>query len=54
MTDARRERLIGQTVVGHAGQPDDIAATVRFLVSEGAAFIKGQVVPVNGGALFGR
>ncbi len=54
MTDARRERLVGQTVVGRAGRPEDIAATVQFLASEGAAFITGQIVPVNGGALFGR
>lgn len=54
MTDARRQRLIGQTLVGRAGRPDDIAATVRFLASEDAAYITGQIVQVNGGALFGR
>jgi 3-oxoacyl-[acyl-carrier protein] reductase len=35
--------------VGRAGQPDDIAHTVSFLVSEGAGFISGQVVYVAGG-----
>jgi 3-oxoacyl-[acyl-carrier protein] reductase len=54
MTDARRQRLIGQTLVGRAGRPDDIAATVHFLASADAAFITGQIVQVNGGALFGR
>lgn len=54
MTDARRQRLIGQTLVGRPGRPDDIAATVRFLASADAAFITGQIVQVNGGALFGR
>jgi 3-oxoacyl-[acyl-carrier protein] reductase len=54
MTDARRQRLIGQTLVGRAGRPDDIGATVRFLASTDAAFITGQIVQVNGGALFGR
>jgi 3-oxoacyl-[acyl-carrier protein] reductase len=35
--------------VGRAGQPDDIAHTVSFLVSEGAGFVSGQVVYVAGG-----
>jgi 3-oxoacyl-[acyl-carrier protein] reductase len=35
--------------VGRAGQPEDIAHTVSFLVSEGAGFISGQVVYVAGG-----
>jgi 2-hydroxycyclohexanecarboxyl-CoA dehydrogenase len=35
--------------VGRAGTPDEIAATCGFLCSDGAAFITGQVVGVNGG-----
>ena len=35
--------------VGRAGQPDDIAHTVSFLVSEGAGFVSGQVIYVAGG-----
>jgi 3-oxoacyl-[acyl-carrier protein] reductase len=35
--------------VGRAGQPEDIAHTVSFLVSEGAGFVSGQVVYVAGG-----
>jgi 3-oxoacyl-[acyl-carrier protein] reductase len=35
--------------VGRVGQPEDIAATVSFLVSEGAGFVSGQVIYVAGG-----
>jgi NAD(P)-dependent dehydrogenase (short-subunit alcohol dehydrogenase family) len=31
------------------GHPDDIAATVAFLVSDGASYITGQTIHVNGG-----
>jgi 3-oxoacyl-[acyl-carrier protein] reductase len=35
--------------VQRAGEPEDIAHTVSFLVSEGAGFVSGQVVYVAGG-----
>ncbi|MFE9327548.1 3-oxoacyl-ACP reductase FabG [Nocardia sp. NPDC052278] len=35
--------------VARAGQPQDIAHTVSFLVSEGAGFVSGQVIYVAGG-----
>jgi 3-oxoacyl-[acyl-carrier protein] reductase len=35
--------------VGRAGEPEDIAHTVSFLVSEGAGFVSGQVIYVAGG-----
>ncbi|MEO5744915.1 MAG: SDR family oxidoreductase, partial [Terracoccus sp.] len=35
--------------VGRAGQPDDIAATVAFLVRDDASFVSGQVIYVAGG-----
>ena len=38
-----------QHPVGRVGEPSDIAATVLFLASEGAAFITGQQITVDGG-----
>jgi 3-oxoacyl-[acyl-carrier protein] reductase len=37
--------------VRRVGQPDDIAHTISFLVSEGAGFVSGQVIYVAGGPL---
>ena len=37
--------------VGRLGMPDEIAHTVAFLSSDGAAYVTGQTIHVNGGAL---
>jgi 3-oxoacyl-[acyl-carrier protein] reductase len=38
--------------IGRQGHVDEIAATCLFLVSEGAGFITGQTIHVNGGAAY--
>jgi 3-oxoacyl-[acyl-carrier protein] reductase len=42
-----------EPLLGRHGQPEEIAAAVRYLVSDGAAFTTGQVIHVNGGLYFG-
>ena len=42
-------RDLKQHPVGRVGEPRDIAATVAFLASEGAGFITGQQIVVDGG-----
>lgn len=37
--------------LGRIGQPEDVARVVAFLFSEDAAYITGQSIPVNGGAI---
>jgi acetoacetyl-CoA reductase len=43
------DNLIKQIPVGRLGDPKDIARAVRFLVSEDAGFITGEVISINGG-----
>lgn len=45
-----RARLVGETLDGRAGTPGDVAATLHWLASPGAAHITSQIVQVNGGA----
>lgn len=49
MTDAQREAMIAQIPLGRPGTSREIAAAVRFLASEEAAYITGHVLHVNGG-----
>ncbi len=46
-----QERVMRETPLKRWGLPEDIARAVRFLVSEEASFITGQVINVNGGAV---
>jgi 2-amino-4-hydroxy-6-hydroxymethyldihydropteridine diphosphokinase len=46
-----QERVRRETPLGRWGKPEDVAATARWLVSPAAAFITGQVIRINGGAI---
>lgn len=46
-----QERVIRETPLRRWGQPEDIARLARFLVSSEAAYLTGQVINANGGAI---
>ena len=48
-----REKFIAQIPLRRMGTPQEIAATVRFLLSEEAAYLTGQVLGVDGGLSVG-
>jgi 3-oxoacyl-[acyl-carrier protein] reductase len=53
LTDAipedARETMLANTPLGRLGDPENVAAAVRFLVSDEASFITGEVLLVDGG-----
>ncbi|MEO4046423.1 3-oxoacyl-ACP reductase FabG [Pseudomonas sp. CAU 1711] len=49
LSDAQREAMLTQIPLGRLGQAEEIAKVVGFLASDGAAYVTGATVPVNGG-----
>jgi 3-oxoacyl-[acyl-carrier protein] reductase len=47
--DAQIKGQISKIPAGRLGLPEEIAATVSLLASDGGAFINGQIIQVNGG-----
>jgi 3-oxoacyl-[acyl-carrier protein] reductase len=49
LTDDQRAAMTTATPLGRFGTPEEVAATIAFLVSEPAGYITGAVIPVDGG-----
>jgi NAD(P)-dependent dehydrogenase (short-subunit alcohol dehydrogenase family) len=49
----RKEKALSRTPMGILGDPSDIADAALFLASEGAKYITGIVMPVDGGNSIG-
>jgi len=49
LSDEIRDFLLAATPLGRLGEPRDVARAVRFLSSDEAAFITGEVLLVDGG-----
>lgn len=45
----RGNTIIGQTPMGRFGEPEDLISTTLWLCGEGASFVTGVVVPIDGG-----
>ena len=46
-----QQRVLRETPLARWGEPEDIAKLARFLVSDEAAYITGQIINANGGAV---
>jgi len=44
-----KAKMVAAVPLARAGQPEDVANAVKFLVSEDASYVTGQVLAVNGG-----
>jgi 3-oxoacyl-[acyl-carrier protein] reductase len=49
LPDAIKQSYLAQIPLGRFGTAREVAAVVAFLASEGAAYITGQVIHINGG-----
>jgi 3-oxoacyl-[acyl-carrier protein] reductase len=53
LSDEFKQNAVKQIPLGRVGTSEDVASAVAFLASEGASYITGHVLNVNGGMLMG-
>lgn len=49
----RKAKVFNRTPMGHMGQPEDIGEAALYLASEGAKYVTGVVLPIDGGNSIG-
>ncbi len=49
----RKAKVFNRTPMGHMGEPEDIGAAALYLASDGAKYVTGVVLPVDGGNSIG-
>lgn len=52
LPEAQRTKLVEMIPAGRLGTPDDIAHAVKFLCEDGASYVTGTTIHVNGGMYF--
>jgi 3-oxoacyl-[acyl-carrier protein] reductase len=50
-SDVWQRRVLRETPLGRWGTPEDVAQAARFLCSDAARFLTGQVININGGSV---
>lgn len=51
LQESQRDGLLAHVPLGRFGHPEEVAAAVVFLASEGAGYVTGSTIHVNGGML---
>jgi 3-oxoacyl-[acyl-carrier protein] reductase len=54
LSEDRRKQILGQVPLGRYAGTDEIASAVTWLASEGAGYVTGAVIPVDGGLGMGH
>ena len=54
LTDEQRDTIKNQVPLGRYAAPDEIASAVTWLAGDGAAYVTGAVIPVDGGLGMGH
>ena len=51
LSEKQKELVLGQISLGRYGKAEDVAKAAAFLASDGAAYITGQIIGVDGGMI---
>jgi 3-oxoacyl-[acyl-carrier protein] reductase len=54
LTDEQKQTIRTQVPLGRYAHPSEVAAAVTWLASDGAAYVTGAVIPVDGGLGMGH
>jgi 3-oxoacyl-[acyl-carrier protein] reductase len=54
LSDTRKAEILKAIPAGRLAAPDEVAQAVMFLAGDGAAYISGAVIPVDGGLGMGH